>query len=58
MLFIGKKWVFSRAIRNCARIQVKGLKVHESPHVTKICRFWVHETPHEGQVKRIKDIPA
>jgi hypothetical protein len=30
------------AIRNSARMQVKGLKVHESPHVPKICPFWMH----------------
>jgi hypothetical protein len=28
----------------------KCLKVHESPHVPKICPFWVHYTPQEGQV--------
>jgi hypothetical protein len=44
----------NRAIRNSARMQVRGLKLHESPHVAKVCFFRMHQTPHEGQVKTIK----
>jgi hypothetical protein len=48
-----------RALEMCVTFPMQQMidQFHQF-HVSKICRFWVHETPHEGQVKRIKDIPA